>query len=67
MGGERQGWGGRGKGEEAKKKQKSYRRDVCMYVWSTLSAENDQPGTVAKPARGLVSRGNNVFAVPVRA
>ena len=32
----------------------------CMYIWSTHSKSKDQPGNVANPARGKLSRENNI-------
>ena len=41
---------------------------VCMYVWSiTYSKGKDQPGKVANPDRGQLSRENKYFPVRVRA
>ena len=36
-----------------------------MYIYSNQST--DQPGKVAKPARGQLNRENEYFSVPVRA
>ena len=38
-----------------------------MYLWDTYSKSMDQPGKVANPARGQVSRKNEYFSVRVRA
>ena len=37
-----------------------------MYVQSAHSAENRSTGMVASPARGQLSRGNNLSSCPVR-
>ena len=39
---------------------------ACMYG-HTYSKSKDQPGKVANPARGQLSRENEYFPVPVRA
>ena len=37
-----------------------------MYVWSSHIAEYDQPGKVAKLARGQLNKENECFHVPFR-
>ena len=40
---------------------------MCVFVWSSLLADWDQPGMVVDPASGqLNNRENGIFPVPVR-
>ena len=40
---------------------------VCMFGHHIYSKGKDQPGKVAKPARGQLNSENEYFLVPVRA
>ena len=53
-------------GNSVKKKDQGKVVSV-LFTSSLLVAENDQPGKVANPARGQLSRINVFFPVPVRA
>ena len=40
---------------------------VCMFGHTSHSKSKDQPGKVANPARGQLSKENEYFPVPARA